>query len=80
MVDNFILVDKHGDKYRISMQDVDIENYFSGDEKEFNTFAEAVDDAHAWEAREVVVNYGISIDPRCFEAYEETEYLMDCGV
>jgi hypothetical protein len=64
--DNYILVDKSGDKFRISMQFASCNNYFKGNEQEFDTLDEAADAAYKWEVEEVVVEYGVSFDPRCF--------------
>jgi hypothetical protein len=64
--DNMIVIDKHGDKFRVSMQFASCNYYFRGDEDEFDTLDEAADEAHKWLMREVIVEYGIQIDPRCF--------------
>jgi len=93
--DNYLWVDlKDGDegKFRVSMQFASGDPYFRGDEDVYDTLADALEAAAEWEIREVIVEYGISVDPRCFdhqfakeidelhnrqEAMEE--YLMDCG-
>ena len=82
--DNFILVDKHDNKYRISMQFASCEEYFfRGNEEEFDELEEAVDGAYEWMVDTSIVEYGISIDPRCYEQDseddEKLEFLIDCG-
>jgi hypothetical protein len=78
--DNYIYIDPVGDKFRVTMQFASVDDLsFKDSDPVFDTMIEAAKYATDWEVREVVVEYGISISPRCFDYYDDDNFSPDEG-